>query len=82
MFDCATCRMAQAQSVLRPENAEAWAIFQMMARRFVMEFQIGPEVLRQCVRDADPMDVVDLIERLSLIFDAVCPPGVSSPDGA
>jgi hypothetical protein len=59
---------------IAPENAEAWGLFQRISCRFAAEFQTASAFLARVLDGMDGDDALDLLDRLSLIFDAVCPP--------
>jgi hypothetical protein len=73
-FDCTTCPLAAQQAALYRENVDAWHIFHTVGRRVVVQLGMGPEVFRQCVKDREPDEIVDLLDRLSLIHDVLDPP--------
>lgn len=73
MFDCDDCELKRAQANLWPENAEAWVIFSSVARRFVADLHLGAYVLERQLADHTTDDALDLLDRLSLIYDLVSP---------
>lgn len=73
LFNCATCPVLQARQDLWPENLDAWFIFRTLASRLVVDAHLGPEVFRRLTEDRDTDAVADVLERLSLIHDAVMP---------
>ena len=73
LFDCDDCELKCAQANLWPENAEAWAIFVSVARRFVADVHLGAYVLERQLADYTTDDALDILERLSLIYDLVSP---------
>jgi hypothetical protein len=58
---------------LWPENVEAWAVFQRVAARFVVDAGLAGDVFRRLTTDRDDAEAVDLVERLGVIYDLVCP---------
>ncbi len=74
LYQCETCPVADAQGQLWTENAEAWGVFQRLAQRFVIDTHLGPSVFAALTADAEPDAVVDLVERLGVMYDIVAPP--------
>lgn len=72
-FDCATCERRIKTEALDEDNRDAWALWQTMGTRFVKEFGIGATVLAWRCEGRAPDDIDDLIARLSVIYDALCP---------
>lgn len=74
VYDCQTCEMAHQVGTLGRANAEAWAIFQRVCGRFAHE--AGLMSLRLTLEtDGWPaQDVIDLLDRLEIIYDEVMPP--------
>jgi hypothetical protein len=72
-FDCASCELARKQDELWAENIDAWQVFQDLARRFVVDVGIGALVLERHLADRGIADALDLVDRLALIYDVVCP---------
>ena len=70
---CDTCPVSDAQQALWPENADAWAIFQRLAQRFVVDAGLTPMLLTALTTDRDPQETVDLLERLTELYDIVVP---------
>ncbi len=57
-----------------PENLAAWKLFHQIACRFSVDFQATPPVLSAVLRDQDAEESLDLLQRLSVIYDTVYPP--------
>jgi hypothetical protein len=74
LFNCDACPVRDALDALWPENAAAWALFNRIARRFVADLHAGGEALHRLTADLDAEDFADLLDRLTLIYDVVCPP--------
>jgi hypothetical protein len=72
LFVCETCPVQIAQAQLWPENLEAWAVFQRLARRLVVDTGIGSAVFSALMQDRE--DVADMVDRLSEIYEIVLPP--------
>ncbi len=73
-FDCTVCPLAAAQAALWPENVEAWSLFERVSRRFVHEFKLGPDVMQHSLAGRDSDDVLDMVDRLTIIYDVLAPP--------
>ena len=73
-FDCEHCALSLAQADLWPENAEAWRVFQGLASRLLVDWHLGPEVLRRLSEDFGPESFRDLMERLTVVYDLIYPP--------
>jgi hypothetical protein len=72
-FDCDTCPVREAQDRLRPENIEAWELFQVLMNRWVWDAQAtGPYFL--ALTEDRPEDRRDLMERCALIYEILLPP--------
>ena len=65
---------------LQPENREAWILFHQLACRFSMDFQATPPVLATVLRECDAEESLDLLQRLSVIYDAIYPPPKKTPE--
>jgi hypothetical protein len=74
LFDCARCERYQQAALLDEPNRDAWGLYQQMARRFIVDLGIGPEVFRQLTAGRDPEDVVDRVARCAVIYDIFQPP--------
>jgi len=59
---------------LDAENARAWRVFQQVARRLVMDWQLAPLVLEWAMADVPETDRLDVLARLAVIYDAMAPP--------
>lgn len=59
---------------LRPENQSAWAQFQRLCTRFLVECQGIGAVLDRLGRDEDTEDFMDLVARFSVLYDIYYPP--------
>lgn len=66
--------MSEAQGQLWAENVEAWSVFQRLAQRFVVDTHLGPSVFAAVTDGTDPDEIVELVERLGVIYDIVAPP--------
>jgi hypothetical protein len=74
LFDCERCPVAKARAEVWPENLDAWQTFKRIASRIVIETQLGSEVFRKLTEDRTADEVHDLLERLDMIHEMVCPP--------
>ena len=73
LYNCDGCPIIAAVEDLEPSNAEAWALFQRLATRFVVDAALVPEMFRRLTEDYSVDDFDDLTERLALIYDIVMP---------
>ncbi len=48
-------------------------MFQRVAARFVVDAGLAGDVFRRLTTDHDDAEAVDLVERLGVIYDLVCP---------
>lgn len=76
VYDCGEdCPVHAALEDLWPENAEAWRLYHSLVSRFVADLGAGAEALRRATSGvADGEAWAELLERLSLIYDLLCPP--------
>lgn len=59
---------------LDAENRAAWELFERVVTRFTVETHtLGPVLMRMAEAD-DPDDLMDLMTRLSILYDAYYPP--------
>jgi len=72
-FDCETCQLRERLDALRPENRAAWSVYGTLASRLSREWQVGGVAFGRLVAGWEGGDVLELIERLSLIHDYVAP---------
>lgn len=72
-YDCATCRVRVELARLRPENRTAWQLYQQVVTRFTVETHAIGTVLTRVLQEMDPEDAVDLVARLSVIYDESMP---------
>jgi hypothetical protein len=63
---------------LAPENAEAWRIYRLVASRFAADLHAGGVVLERITADLDPEAFEDLIQRLRILYEVLCPPTTPS----
>lgn len=59
---------------LAPENADAWQLFFRVTSRFAADLHCVNAVLARVLDSLDGDEALDLLERLSLIYDTLCPP--------
>lgn len=72
-YDCATCRVRVELARLRPENRAAWQLYQQVVTRFTVETRAIGSVLAGVLRERDPEEALDLVARLSLIYEESMP---------
>lgn len=80
-YDCATCPVRDALDGLYPENRQAWNLYSTVMTRFAHETQTTGWLLERVTRDLHPDDIVDLADRLAVVFDELNPIRVVTPDG-
>ncbi len=73
-YDCETCPVADHLQGLWPENAEAWRIYRLLASRFLVDLHAGGAALTKLTADLDEEPFEDLMQRLAIIYDVLCPP--------
>jgi len=73
-FDCEACPLLAMQDGLRPENVEAWRIFQVLVTRFTVDVGVAGQVFQGLMRDWLPDEVEDMTARLSILYDLLIPP--------
>lgn len=73
-FDCDGCAVREALDGLNAENAEAWEMFHRLASRFLVDAQLISTAFQQLMVGRDAADVLDVLERLEVIYDIVQPP--------
>lgn len=74
-FDCTLCSAPERLEELDTANREAWHVFGQVCRRICHDIPgLAAPVMARVVKDKDPEEATDLLERLSLIYDAVSPP--------
>lgn len=66
--------MSIAQGQLWTENQEAWIVFQRLAQRFVVDTGLSVPVFEAITDGSEPDAIVDLVERLGVMYDIVAPP--------
>jgi hypothetical protein len=73
-FDCEECPIADALDGLMPENASAWRIFHRLASRFLVDTHLTQAIFERLTAGWHEERVLDLAERLELIYSLLCPP--------
>jgi hypothetical protein len=63
-----------ALATLDPPSAEAWEIYGRLGSRFAVDFGLVPDVLRRLVAEWSDDDVLDLVDRLAVMYDTFSPP--------
>ena len=79
-FDCEDCELADMQASLDLANSDAFEAFRKLASRFVVDAGIGPCVFQALAQDRDRDDLLDLVERLRVIYDILSPPPAPKGD--
>ena len=79
-FDCDTCPLAASVQALDGSNAEAWSLYRRVYSRLNVEWGLVPDLFRRLVAGMDDDDVLELVDRLSLIFGILNPPPQPGPD--
>lgn len=76
VYDCDACPVADAFEDLEDdrENLEAWHLFNRAVNRFTVDAHVAGSVVLKIAGDRDPESFGDLVERLALLYDVVCPP--------
>ena len=80
LFDCESCRVADAVEGLDQENAAAWSLYQMVASRFVTEAGVAPLVLERHLSELPLEDFTDTLERLGVVHDILAPRRTETKD--
>lgn len=73
-FDCETCEVADALASLDADNADAWRVYGQCLSRFAVDLGLVPVQFKALVSGRSDADVVDLMERLAVIYDVLSPP--------
>jgi hypothetical protein len=60
-------------ATLDAENRDAWRIYGQLCSRFAVDFGVAPDLLRALVDGWSPDDVVELMERLTVMYDVLSP---------
>ena len=81
-YVCETCPVADALAALDDDaaNREAWAVFHRCVTRFTVDAHLAAVALSAAVKDWETDDVLDLIDRLGILYNAICPPPVTRPE--
>lgn len=73
MFDCTRCERRAWLDRLDDANRDAWEVWLSMGTRLVKEFGLGPLLLARACEGRASEDVDDLVARLSVLYDTLCP---------
>lgn len=73
LYQCETCPLRIAQAQLFPENVTAWWLYTQVATRFLVDLHAGGLALERLTADQSSEEFSDLLERLTLLYDVVCP---------
>lgn len=79
LYDCDTCLVRIAVEELAPENGEAWNMFHHLAQRFLVDTHLTAKAFEALTADWDAERILDLLERLGIIYDIVMPPPSRTP---
>ena len=72
-MDCATCPLAIALDRLDADNAYAWGVFHRLYSRLTHDWGLIPIMFTHETADLTPEDVTELVDRLGIIYAAMCP---------
>jgi hypothetical protein len=56
------------------DNADAWSVYGQLCSRFAVDFHLAPELMRHLTEGRAADDVIDLVERLAVVYDVLSPP--------
>lgn len=73
-YDCDTCAVLDQLDGLWPENRAAWTLSRQLLTRFTHDFGCVGLLIERVTRDQDLRDALDLVTRLTMIYDELCPP--------
>jgi hypothetical protein len=74
-FDCETCPLGAAVDDLDPENSEAWTLFSTLYCRLAADLPgVAGALLAKVIESRSSDEATDLMNRLNVIYDTVCPP--------
>jgi hypothetical protein len=78
-FDCQTCEVANRLEDLDPDNRQAWHLFGQTVTRLCVDVPglVAPFIAK-VISELDADDAMDLLARLSIIYDKVLPPKPTS----
>lgn len=62
------------------ENARAWRIFHQVTCRFNADLQCGGAALERLTGDLDAETFADLLDRLRVLYDTLCPAAMKSSE--
>lgn len=76
------CAVADALDQLYADDAnrQAWQLFRQVATRFLSDAHAIPLALERLTADMDAETFADVVERLTVIYNVVCPPKEESRD--
>jgi hypothetical protein len=75
VYDCGSCVVAEQWTALAsdPQNADAYRIFQQTVNRFTVDTHTAATILERLTEHLGPVAYADLIDRLGLLYDVLCP---------
>jgi hypothetical protein len=63
-----------ALASLDADNADAWSVYGQLCSRFAVDFHLAPALLRHLTEGRAVDDVLDLVDRLAVMYDVLSPP--------
>ncbi len=73
-YVCDFCVLREQFEALWEPNREAWELWRSLNARPVVDFHLGPTVFASFCGDRTSDEVIDLIQRLSVIGTVLTPP--------
>lgn len=74
VFDCDQCPVRWQLEDLAAENVEAWVMFTRLSSRFLIDAHLIGDAFRHLTAGRDAEDILDILERLEVIYDILQPP--------
>lgn len=74
MFDCENCQVSRHLTALDADNQRAWALTHTVCSRFLGDAHAVGLALNRLTTDLDTDDFADMLSRVTLIYDVLCPP--------
>jgi hypothetical protein len=73
-YNCDTCPVRCAVDDLDQDNRHAWELLGSIFSRFLVDSRTLPLMVERLTHGLDDDDFMDLMTRLSIIYDVQCPP--------
>lgn len=73
-FDCDRCLFAAKCQTLDDANLDAWQTYHRCYTRFAMDWSLLPFRVQQETAGYEPDAVLDLLDRMALIYGVLQPP--------